>query len=148
MFACGEVWLVTSHIRDIRKPPSTAASLPGVVANLSFNVELLQDEAASGKVLPAEYEACVEDSSGRAVSNRARVFADIELADASRHVIKVRIDLLTSVSFDVAEAYRLVARNVRTGEHKTVVIWRRPSSSWSPITPTIPTARFRRASRM
>ncbi|WP_322152385.1 PglZ domain-containing protein [Paratractidigestivibacter sp.] len=94
----------------------SSVSLPSAVANPSFNVELLQDEASSGKVLPAEYEVYVEGSSGRAVSNRARVFADIELADASRRVIKVRIDLLTSVSFDATETYRLVARNVRTGE--------------------------------
>ena len=93
-----------------------AVSLPTAVANPSFNVELLQDEAVSGKVLPAEYEVCVEDSSGRAVSNRSRVLADIGSADASKRVIKARIDLLTSVSFGTAETYRLVARNARTGE--------------------------------
>lgn len=98
----------------------SAVAVPSAVANPSFTVDLLQNEAMSGKVLPAEYEIYVEDASGRVVSGRSRVFADIDSTDASKRVAQARIDLLTSVSFNALETYSLVAKNIRTGNVDTL----------------------------
>ena len=98
----------------------SAVAVPSAVANPSFTVDLLQNEAVSGKVLPAEYEIYVEDASGRVVSGRSRVFADIDSTDASKRVVKARVDLLTSVAFNALETYFLVARNIRIGDADTL----------------------------
>ena len=97
-----------------------AVAVPSAVANPSFTVDLLQNEAVAGKVLPAEYEVYVEDTSGRVVSGRSRAYADIDSADASKRVVKARVDLLTNVSFNALETYSLVANNVRTGDVDTL----------------------------
>ena len=64
-------------------------------------------------------------SSGRGeqlypASGRSRVFADIDSTDASKRVVKARVDLLTSVAFNALETYFLVARNIRIGDADTL----------------------------
>ena len=86
------------------------------VTNSLFSLELLQDEPAGGKALPAEYEVFVGTAAHEPVTDAARVVADRTSADASERTFAVRLSLRPGFSPNEGERYPLLARNVGTGE--------------------------------
>ena len=90
------------------------------ITNSLFNVSLLQEEPAAGKVLPCEYELVFLDSSGNEVSDVVKAHADLTSDNPQDRVIKVRFSLKAGCSFISKEAYYLVARDKSSG----VQVWR------------------------
>lgn len=90
------------------------------VTNSLFSLELLQDEPAGGKALPAEYEVFVGTAAHEPVTDVARVVADRTSADASERTFAVRLSLRPGFSPSEGERYPLLARNVGTGEVTTL----------------------------
>ena len=86
------------------------------ITNSLFSLELLQDEPAGGKALPAEYEVFVGTVAHEPVTDVARVVADRTSADASERTFAVRLSLRPGFSPSEGERYPLLARNVGTGE--------------------------------
>lgn len=86
------------------------------ITNSLFSLELLQDEPAGGKALPAEYEVFVGNAAHEPVTDVARVVADRTSADASERTFAVRLSLRPGFSPGEGERYPLLARNVGTGE--------------------------------
>ena len=86
------------------------------ITNSLFTLELLQDEPAGGKALPAEYEVFVGTAAHEAVTDVARVVADRTSPDASERTFTVRLSLRPGFSPNEGERYPLLARNVGTGE--------------------------------
>lgn len=86
------------------------------VTNSLFTLELLQDEPAGGKALPAEYDVFVGNAAREPVTDVARVVADRTSADASERTFTVRLSLRPGFSPSEGERYPLLARNVGTGE--------------------------------
>lgn len=92
----------------------------GTITNSLFTLELLQDEPASGKALPAEYDVFVGTAAHEPVTDVARVVADRTSADASERTFAVRLSLRPGFSPSEGERYPLLARNVGTGEVTTL----------------------------
>ena len=90
------------------------------ITNSLFTLELLQDEPAGGKALPAEYEVFVGTAAHEPVTDVARVVADRTSADASERTFAVRLSLRPGFSPSEGERYPLLARNVGTGEVTTL----------------------------
>lgn len=90
------------------------------ITNSLFTLELLQDEPAGGKALPAEYEVFVSNTAHEPVTDVARVVADRTSADASERTFVVRLSLRPGFSPSEGERYPLLARNVGTGEVTTL----------------------------
>lgn len=90
------------------------------ITNSLFSLELLQDEPAGGKVLPAEYEVFVGTTAHEPVTDVARVVADRTSTDASERAFTVRLSLRPGFSPGEGERYPLLARNVSTGEVVTL----------------------------
>ena len=90
------------------------------VTNSLFSLELLQDEPAAGKALPAEYDVFVGNAAHEPVTDVARVVADRTSADASERTFTVRLSLRPGFSPSEGERYPLLARNVGTGEVVTL----------------------------
>lgn len=86
------------------------------ITNSLFSLELLQDEPAGGKALPAEYEVFVGNAAHEPVTDVAHVVADRASADASERTFAVRLSLRPGFSPGEGERYPLLARNVGTGE--------------------------------
>ena len=86
------------------------------ITNSLFTLELLQDEPAGGKALPAEYEVFVGNVAHEPVTDVARVVADRTSPDASERTFAVRLSLRPGFSPSEGERYPLLARNVGTGE--------------------------------
>lgn len=86
------------------------------ITNSLFTLELLQDEPAGGKALPAEYDVFVGNAAHEPVTDVARVVADRTSADASERTFIVRLSLRPGFSPSEGERYPLLARNVGTGE--------------------------------
>lgn len=85
------------------------------ISNTLFTLEFLQDEPASGKMLPATYEVFVGDAARVPVSDTARIVADRTDADATARVFHVSMNLKPGVQTSEHEQYHLFARNVDTG---------------------------------
>lgn len=90
------------------------------ITNSLFTLELLQDEPAGGKALPAEYEVFVGTAAHEPVTDAARVVADRTSSDASERTFAVRLSLRAGFSPGEGERYPLLARNVSTGEVVTL----------------------------
>lgn len=90
------------------------------ITNSLFSLELLQDEPAGGKALPAEYDIFVGNAAHEPVTDVARVVADRTSADASERAFTVRLSLRPGFSPGEGERYPLLARNVGTGEVATL----------------------------
>lgn len=90
------------------------------ITNSLFSLELLQDEPAGGKALPAEYEVFVGTAAHEPVTDVARVVADRTSTDASERTFTVRLSLRPGFSSGEGERYPLLARNVSTGEVVTL----------------------------
>lgn len=86
------------------------------ITNSLFTLELLQDEPAGGKALPAEYEVFVGNAAHEPVTDVACVVADRTSPDASERTFAVRLSLRPGFSPSEGERYPLLARNVSTGE--------------------------------
>lgn len=90
------------------------------ITNSLFSLELLQDEPAGGKALPAEYEVFVGNAAHEPVTDVARVVADRTSSDASERTFTVRLSLRAGFSPGEGERYPLLSRNVSTGEVVTL----------------------------
>lgn len=90
------------------------------ITNSLFSLELLQDEPAGGKALPAEYEVFVGDVAHEPVTDVAHVVADRTSADASERTFRIRLSLRPGFSPSESERYPLFARNAGTGEVVTL----------------------------
>ena len=90
------------------------------VTNSLFTVNLLQDEPATGKVLPCEYELVFVDSSGNEVSDVVKAHADLTSKNPQDRVIKVRFSLKGGCAFSSKDAYYLIAREKQSGAQ----VWR------------------------
>lgn len=81
------------------------------ITSMLFKIELYQSEAVGGKVLPAEYELVMTDSSGNEVSDVRRAQADMDTSDESARVSKIQFSLKAGNSYDSKKPYYLVCRN-------------------------------------
>lgn len=90
------------------------------ITNTLFSVDLMQEQAAVGKVLPCEYELVFTDAAGNPVSDVARVHADKRSENPQERVIKARFSLLANKAFSSKNEYFLVARERQSGN----VAWR------------------------
>ena len=90
------------------------------VTNSLFTVNLLQDEPATGKVLPCEYELVFVDSSGNEVSDVVKAHADLASDNPQDRVIKARFSLKGGCAFSSKDAYYLIARD----KHSGAQVWR------------------------
>lgn len=90
------------------------------ITNSLFSVDLMQKQAAVGKVLPCEYELVFTDAAGNPVSDVARVHADKKSENPQERVIKARFSLLANKTFSSKNEYFLVARERQSGN----VAWR------------------------
>ena len=91
-----------------------------VISNTLFNLEFLQDEPASGKMLPATYEVFVGDAARTPVSDTVRIVADRADEDATARVFRASMSLKPGVQTSEREQYHLFARNVGTGEVRSL----------------------------
>ncbi len=101
------------------------------ITNALFSVKLLQDEPATGKVLPCEYELVFTDSSGNEVSDAVKAHADKTSPNPQDRVVQVRFSLKGS-SFSSKEQYFLIARDRESG----AIVWKEPYSievSFAPL---------------
>ena len=69
----------------------------GTVTASTLAIELLQDEAVGGKVLPADYEVYVADAAGGRVTSTALVRASSRCTDPSARVHRARLHFLSTV---------------------------------------------------
>lgn len=90
------------------------------VTNSLFGIKLLQEEAATGKVLPCEYELVFTDDTGNEVSDVARVHADMTSPNPQDRVVEARFTLKTGVSFGSGSSHLLVCRDAQSGK----IVWR------------------------
>lgn len=81
------------------------------ITSMFFKVELYQPTCVGGKVLPAEYELVMTDSSGNEVSDVRRVHADMTNADEKARVSDVRFGLKAGNAYDAKKPYYLLCRN-------------------------------------
>lgn len=91
-----------------------------VISNTLFNLEFLQDEPASGKMLPATYEVFVGDAARTPVSDTVRIVADRADEDATARVFRASMSLKPGVQTSEREQYHLFARNIGTGEVRSL----------------------------
>lgn len=87
------------------------------VSNSSFTLELLQDEAVGGKVLPAVYEIFAV-CEGECVSDTSVVVANLEDADAAARLLRALVTINPAAAVVPGSVCFLVARNVDTGEER------------------------------
>ena len=92
----------------------------GTVTAPTFVIELLQDEAVGGKVLPADYEVYVADAAGGRVTSTALVRASSRCTDPSARVHRARLRFLSTVPPKEGGDYSLVARS--TSSHDVTVL--------------------------
>lgn len=90
------------------------------VSSMLFAVDLFQEKAVGGKVLPAEYELVVTDASGNKVSDVRRVHADMTDADDARRVSRVQLALKAGIAYSPRDVYRLSCVDAST----KAVVWR------------------------
>lgn len=90
------------------------------VTNSLFGIKLMQDEAATGKVLPCEYELVFTDETGNEVSDVVRVHADMTSPNPQDRVTEARFTLKTGVSFGSGSSHLLVCRDAQSGK----IVWR------------------------
>lgn len=90
------------------------------VTNSLFGIKLLQEEAATDKVLPCEYELVFTDETGNEVSDVARVHADMTSSNPQDRVVEARFTLKTGVTFGSGSSHLLVCRDAQTGK----IVWR------------------------
>ena len=90
------------------------------ITNSLFSIELIQDEPAVGKVLPAEYELCFTDSSGNSMSDVVTVRADLASANPQDRVTKVRFAIRVAAGLPSKGTCILVCRRRDNG----AVAWR------------------------
>lgn len=90
------------------------------ISNASFFLEFLQDEAVGGKILPANYEVYVADCDGGAVTDNARIVADLTEVDATARRFKVMLTVRPTAELDEHAEYTLCLRNADNGEERVL----------------------------
>lgn len=88
---------------------SLVSPLPAIT-NLSFEVEVLQDEPVGSKTLPATYELQVMDPGGEAVTESRRVRAESREPEAVRRTLRVGLHVREELARAGELRCRLVAR--------------------------------------
>ena len=102
---------------DIRKVPITLLSRTRKIANNIFSLEFYQQEAVSGKVVPATYELYFCDEQGDSVSDVQKLIADKTTDNVQERVFRVRFTL-KGREFNGSEPYYLNITDKETGELK------------------------------
>lgn len=85
------------------------------ITSMLFHIELFQAEAVGGKVLPAEYELLVVDSSGNPVSDVRPAHADMTAMDETARVSRIQFSLKAGTQYDPKKPYYLTCRSKDTG---------------------------------
>lgn len=116
-------WRVRAGSKDFEDTALASVRVLGEgrrITNSLFSIELIQDEPAVGKVLPAEYELCFTDSSGNPMSDVATVRADLASANPQDRVTKVRFAIRVAAGLPSKGTCILVCRRRDNG----AVAWR------------------------
>lgn len=85
------------------------------ITSMLFHVELFQTEPVGGKILPAEYELTLLDSSGNAVSDTRPAHADMTTADETLRVSRIQFGLKAGRQYDSKKPYYLSCRSKDDG---------------------------------
>ncbi len=85
------------------------------ITSMLFHVELFQTEPVGGKVLPAEYELALLDSSGNAVSDTRPAHADMTMTDETSRVSRIQLGLKAGRQYDSKKPYYLICRSKDEG---------------------------------
>lgn len=86
------------------------------ITSSMFHVDLYQRDPVSGKVLPAEYELCLTDGAGNAVTDTQKAHADMTTLDERARVSRPMFTLRAGIEYPAGEKYYLVCRDKETGE--------------------------------
>lgn len=86
------------------------------ITSMLFRVDLFQPQPAEGKVLSAEYELAMTDSSGNEVSDARRAHADMTTPDETARVTRVQLGLKAGRQYNPHASYYLICRDLASGE--------------------------------
>ena len=118
---------------DQTKAEMVLVSTSRRITSSMFHVDLYQRDPVSGKVLPAEYELCLTDDAGNAVTDMQKARADMTTPDERARVSRPMFTLRAGRDYPAGEKYYLVCRDKETGD----IAWKEEFTIDMAFAPTV-----------
>lgn len=118
---------------DQTKAEMVLVSTSRRITSSMFHVDLYQRDPVSGKLLPAEYELCLTDDAGNAVTDVQKARADMTTPDERARVSRPMFALRAGRDYPAGEKYYLVCRDKETGD----IAWKEEFTIDMAFAPTV-----------